>query len=147
MYLRYTLVIWTILYQIDNWSYVHIFSLQKVLNIVCGTANTESNFRQVSAWKNTRTEYWSSFFLYCGYSQSLNMDSEPSLETVGQALHALYNNPDVSGKEKASVWLGELQRSVSQHPCSRQNCTFLCYCTVILFMQHFVILFTFYVLM
>lgn len=56
MYLRYTLVIWTILYQIDNWSYVHIFSLQKVLNIVCGTANTESNFRQVSAWKNTRTE-------------------------------------------------------------------------------------------
>lgn len=42
------------------------------------------------------------------------MDSEPSLETVGQALHALYNNPDVSGKEKASVWLGELQRSVSQ---------------------------------
>lgn len=56
MYLRYTLVIWTILYQIDNWSYVHIFSLQKVLNIVCGTANTESNFRQVSDWKNTRTE-------------------------------------------------------------------------------------------
>lgn len=41
------------------------------------------------------------------------MDSEPSLETVGQALHALYNNPDVNGKEKASVWLGELQRSVS----------------------------------
>eukprot|EP00105_Crassostrea_gigas_P004006 XP_011417072.1 PREDICTED: transportin-3 isoform X1 [Crassostrea gigas] len=40
------------------------------------------------------------------------MDSEPSLEAVGQALHALYNNPDVSGKEKASVWLGELQRSV-----------------------------------
>ena len=46
------------------------------------------------------------------------MDSEPSLETVGQALHALYNNPDVSGKEKASVWLGELQRSVSQFSCS-----------------------------
>ena len=43
------------------------------------------------------------------------MDSEPSLETVHQALQALYNNPDVSGKEKASVWLGELQRSVSVH--------------------------------
>lgn len=41
------------------------------------------------------------------------MDSEPSLETVNHALQALYNNPDVTGKEKASVWLGELQRSVS----------------------------------
>lgn len=72
------------------------------------------------------------------------MDSEPSLEAVGQALHALYNNPDVSGKEKASVWLGELQRSVSQHPCSRQNCTFSCYFTITLFKQHFVILLTFF---
>lgn len=146
MYLRYTLVIWTILYQIDNWSYVHIFSLQKVLNI-CAELQTQKATSGRSLPEKTREPNWSSFFLYCGYSQSLNMDSEPSLETVGQALHALYNNPDVSGKEKASVWLGELQRSVSQHPCSRQNCTFLCYCTVILFMQHFVILFTFYVLM
>ncbi|KAK3097484.1 hypothetical protein FSP39_010037 [Pinctada imbricata] len=40
------------------------------------------------------------------------MESEPSLETVHQALQALYNNPDIHGKEKASVWLGELQRSV-----------------------------------
>ncbi|KAL5010143.1 hypothetical protein ScPMuIL_012448 [Solemya velum] len=40
------------------------------------------------------------------------MESQPSIETVNQALHALYNNPDVVGKEKASVWLGELQRSV-----------------------------------
>ena len=40
------------------------------------------------------------------------MESPPSLETVYQALQALYNEPDVSGKEKASVWLGELQRSV-----------------------------------
>lgn len=72
------------------------------------------------------------------------MDSEPSLEAVGQALHALYNNPDVSGKEKASVWLGELQRSVSQHPCSRQNCTFFCYFSITLFKQHFVILLTFF---
>jgi len=40
------------------------------------------------------------------------MESPPSLETVQQALQALYNNPDTAGKERASVWLGELQRSV-----------------------------------
>lgn len=40
------------------------------------------------------------------------MDAAPSLDTVFQALAALYQNPDVQGKEKASVWLGELQRSV-----------------------------------
>uniref|UniRef100_A0A2C9JGA5 Importin N-terminal domain-containing protein n=1 Tax=Biomphalaria glabrata TaxID=6526 RepID=A0A2C9JGA5_BIOGL len=43
---------------------------------------------------------------------SFSMDSAPSLELVNQALQALYNNPDVTGKEKASVWLGELQKSV-----------------------------------
>lgn len=124
-----------------------IFSLSKRCWILCAELQTQKATSGRSLPEKTREPNRSSFFLYCGYSQSLNMDSEPSLETVGQALHALYNNPDVSGKEKASVWLGELQRSVSQHPCSRQNCTFLCYCTVILFMQHFVILFTFYVLM
>ena len=41
------------------------------------------------------------------------MDSAPSLDVVFQALAALYRNPDITGKEKASVWLGELQRSVS----------------------------------
>ncbi|XP_025097718.1 transportin-3-like isoform X1 [Pomacea canaliculata] len=40
------------------------------------------------------------------------MDQAPSIETVLQAVQALYNNPDVMGKEKASVWLGELQKSV-----------------------------------
>lgn len=40
------------------------------------------------------------------------MAEEPSIEAVNQALQALYNNPDVAGKEKASVWLGELQKSV-----------------------------------
>ena len=40
------------------------------------------------------------------------MEQIPSLDTVTQALQALYNNPDVVGKEKASVWLGELQKSV-----------------------------------
>ena len=40
------------------------------------------------------------------------METLPSIETVSQALNALYHNPDVAGKEKASVWLGELQGSV-----------------------------------
>lgn len=41
------------------------------------------------------------------------VNAMPSLQTVVQAIHALYRHPDTSGKEKASVWLGELQRSVS----------------------------------
>ncbi|XP_050391682.1 transportin-3 [Patella vulgata] len=40
------------------------------------------------------------------------MEQAPTLDTVCQALQALYNNPDMAGKEKASVWLGELQKSV-----------------------------------
>ena len=46
------------------------------------------------------------------------MDAAPSIETVYQALNALYRNPDINGKEKASVWLGELQRSV----CENDGC-------------------------
>lgn len=37
---------------------------------------------------------------------------KPSLATVYQAVQALYHDPDPAGKERASVWLGELQRSV-----------------------------------
>jgi len=40
------------------------------------------------------------------------MESAPPLETVLQALQALYHGGDGGGKEKASVWLGELQKSV-----------------------------------
>jgi len=40
------------------------------------------------------------------------MEAAPSLETVLQALHTLYHGDDGGGKEKASVWLGELQKSV-----------------------------------
>ncbi|XP_001602761.1 transportin-3 [Nasonia vitripennis] len=40
------------------------------------------------------------------------MDSMPSLETVYQAVYSLYNNPDTAEKERASQWLGELQKSV-----------------------------------
>lgn len=41
------------------------------------------------------------------------MESMPPLETVYQAVFALYRNPDTSEKEKASMWLNDLQRSVS----------------------------------
>lgn len=37
---------------------------------------------------------------------------KPSLQVVYQAVQALYHDPDPSGKERASCWLGELQRSV-----------------------------------
>ncbi|XP_075455373.1 transportin-3 isoform X2 [Ascaphus truei] len=37
---------------------------------------------------------------------------KPGLQTVYQAVQALYHDPDPSGKERASFWLGELQRSV-----------------------------------
>lgn len=54
------------------------------------------------------------------------MEQAPTLDTVNQALQALYNNPDVVGKEKASVWLGELQRSVSAKiPCENVRCGWL----------------------
>lgn len=38
---------------------------------------------------------------------------KPSLVLVCQAVQALYHDPNPTGKERASVWLGELQRSVS----------------------------------
>ncbi|XP_062850718.1 transportin-3 isoform X1 [Trichomycterus rosablanca] len=41
------------------------------------------------------------------------MDGEkPSLAVVYQAVQALYHDPNPGGKERASVWLGELQRSM-----------------------------------
>ncbi|XP_035206392.1 transportin-3-like, partial [Stegodyphus dumicola] len=40
------------------------------------------------------------------------MDSPPTLQAVCQAIYTLYHNPDTSGKEKASRYLGDLQRSV-----------------------------------
>lgn len=41
------------------------------------------------------------------------MDSPPNLETVYQAVFSLYNNTNPAEPGKASLWLGELQRSVS----------------------------------
>uniref|UniRef100_A0A1B6DC68 Transportin-3 n=1 Tax=Clastoptera arizonana TaxID=38151 RepID=A0A1B6DC68_9HEMI len=40
------------------------------------------------------------------------MESMPPLETVNQAVFTLYKNPNSVEKEKASLWLGELQKSV-----------------------------------
>lgn len=40
------------------------------------------------------------------------MQAAPPLENVYQAVSSLFNNPDNSEKEKASSWLGELQKSV-----------------------------------
>ncbi|XP_028254571.1 transportin-3 isoform X2 [Parambassis ranga] len=37
---------------------------------------------------------------------------KPNLALVYQAVQALYHDPDPTGKERASVWLGELQRSM-----------------------------------
>ncbi|XP_013855080.1 transportin-3 isoform X2 [Austrofundulus limnaeus] len=37
---------------------------------------------------------------------------KPSLPLVYQAVQALYHDPDPAGKERASLWLGELQRSM-----------------------------------
>ena len=39
---------------------------------------------------------------------------KPNLALVYQAVQALYHDPDPTGKERASVWLGELQRSVGK---------------------------------
>lgn len=55
---------------------------------------------------------WKGFCVNCEHKPPW-MESQPTLETVVQALNALYHNPDATGKEKASLWLGELQKSVN----------------------------------
>jgi hypothetical protein len=35
------------------------------------------------------------------------------MDTIYQAISALYDNPNASEKEKASLWLGNIQKSVS----------------------------------
>lgn len=53
---------------------------------------------------------------------------KPSLTLVYQAVQALYHDPDPSGKERASVWLGELQRSVSGQGGGRETGPGRCFC-------------------
>ncbi|XP_059055597.1 transportin-3 [Achroia grisella] len=36
----------------------------------------------------------------------------PSMDTIYQAISALYDNPNVTEKEKASLWLGDIQKSI-----------------------------------
>ena len=43
------------------------------------------------------------------------MNELPAIEVVYDALNALYHNPDPVSKERASQWLGDLQKSVSTH--------------------------------
>lgn len=41
---------------------------------------------------------------------------EPKIEEVLKNIYDLYENPDISIKDKASAWLAEFQKSVSSHP-------------------------------
>lgn len=41
------------------------------------------------------------------------MEHKPTLDVVFLAVSALYNNPNTAEKERASSWLGELQKSAS----------------------------------
>jgi hypothetical protein len=43
------------------------------------------------------------------------MNELPAIEVVYDALNALYHNPDPVSKERASQWLGDLQKSVRTH--------------------------------
>lgn len=52
------------------------------------------------------------FCLTVARFQAAMEGGKPSLTLVYQAVQALYHDPDPSGKERASLWLGELQRSV-----------------------------------
>lgn len=56
---------------------------------------------------------WGNFCLFSFLLLTRIMEGgKPSLALVYQAVQALYHDPDPAGKERASVWLGELQRSV-----------------------------------
>lgn len=45
------------------------------------------------------------------------------MDTVYQAISALYNNPNGTEKEKASIWLGDVQKSVSYQPLIKLKIT------------------------
>ncbi|XP_013149046.1 PREDICTED: importin-13, partial [Papilio polytes] len=44
----------------------------------------------------------------------------PSMDTVYQAISALYDNPNANEKEKASLWLGDVQKSIHSWKISDQ---------------------------
>jgi len=45
-------------------------------------------------------------------SMAAGMEALPSVDSVLQALDALYHQPDADGKHKASLWLTDVQSSV-----------------------------------
>lgn len=52
------------------------------------------------------------------------MDASPSIETVYEAIHALYNqNTNPAEKQQASTWLNEMQKSVSIYKLYTVNFT------------------------
>lgn len=53
------------------------------------------------------------------------MDSPPSLETVYQAVYSLYRDTNPAESGKASLWLGELQKSVSLSGRSQSEINYL----------------------
>ena len=56
-----------------------------------------------------------------GVAFDLTTMNRPSVDQVKAVISALYNDSDQSGKEKASQWLQELQRSVC-------TATFILFC-------------------
>lgn len=46
---------------------------------------------------------------------------EPKVEEVLRNVYDLYENPDISAKDKASKWLAEFQKSVSDDNCHAKD--------------------------
>ncbi|GCB63304.1 hypothetical protein scyTo_0007374 [Scyliorhinus torazame] len=55
-----------------------------------------------------------------GGGEGRRMEGEVSLDSVYQAVQALYHHPDPQGKERASAWLGEFQKSMFSWQISDQ---------------------------
>lgn len=62
------------------------------------------------------------------------MDSAPSMDTVIQALNVLYHQQDAAGKEKASAYLNEMQKSV-KYPRELVDDTFCAFSVTVLVLR------------
>lgn len=142
--LRHDCVKWTILYQIHNWSYVHNFFLKGVEYCV-RNCNRESNFRQVSARKNTRTELEFVFPLL--RLQLVIEYGQWAVAWGGWTGPACFVQQSRRERQRESVGMARGAAKISKSTSMfKTNCTFSCYFTITLFKQHFVILLTFFVL-
>uniref|UniRef100_A0A4W3H9G2 Transportin-3-like n=1 Tax=Callorhinchus milii TaxID=7868 RepID=A0A4W3H9G2_CALMI len=56
----------------------------------------------------------------CCWFAGAAMEGEVTLDAVYQAVQALYHHPDPQGKERASAWLGEFQKSMFSWQISDQ---------------------------